>query len=154
MEADGAAPHSRVFPEMSKDEHVRFERYIMRQRIALEERHDSFIADETPLDFLNYLYNICAPHPELMTPAEFQSLRNEWLDLLPRYDRIIYLPFGQLPIVDDARRFTNENLLWLWDFSLNGIITSSCFPRLRRMPYSDRAARLDFCKNFIRDLNL
>jgi hypothetical protein len=152
LEQQGLMPHTRVFPEMTTEEHVTVERCMIRTRIQMEADAKDFVADETPLDFLNYLYNVCGPRPDLMPPDEFDLIRRAMLDLLTRYDFIFYLPFDQLPVVNDNRRFTNKNLLQLWDFSLRGIHEKYrliCRLPLHTMAYSDRRARLDHAFNIV-----
>jgi len=156
MEQGGDAPHTRFFPDMTPEEFVKFERYVQAARARVE-RHarwtgpGGYVADETPFDFLNYLYISSAAHPKFMSDSEFASLVEMQLSFLPWYDAIIYLPFGQLSIVDDQRRHTNRNQLEHWDLSLRGLIEKHaplCKSPVLTMPHADRAARLEFVQDF------
>lgn len=155
MEQNGDAPRTKFFPDMTPEEMVKFERYVQAARARVERQArwagpGGYVADETPFDFLNYLYLTSAAHPKFMNEEEFEDLVKLQLSFIPWYDAIIYLPFGQLPIVDDQRRHTNRRLLQYWDFSLRGIIqehTRGGNLTVHTMPHADRAARLEFVQN-------
>jgi hypothetical protein len=122
MEQLGQIPHTKFFPNMTPEEHVNFERVYVSVRLEMESLLPDFIGDETPLDLINYFYHVCAPHPELMSPLEFGTTVISLWEQARKYDFIWYLAPGQIPIVDDHRRFTNEHLLTGWDFTLRGLL--------------------------------
>lgn len=127
-------PHTNFFPDMYPNEKVAFERAVFNVRQDLESATDDWIADESPIDFLNYLYIMASPYPLLMNDEEFEYYVDAWKSSVARYDIIWYLPYGVLPIEDDKRRFTNPNLLRFWDYSMSGIIGELDIPCLRVMP--------------------
>ena len=122
MELRGKAPHTRYFPDLTTEEHIEFERCLLPMRKKMQEENPHFIADESPLDFINWYYVICGQHPELMPHEEFSLYYEEWLKQIDDYDLIWYLPFGSLPVVDDNRRFTNRVQLEFWDNAIRGLI--------------------------------
>ncbi len=122
LEQRGIMPRTKFFPEMTPEEHINFERAALVTRIEMEEEMKEFIGDETPLDFLNYFFHICAPHPEIMPAAEFEESAKKLWAQIEKYDLIWYVASGQIPIVDDNRRYTNEHLLTGYDFTLRGMI--------------------------------
>jgi nicotinamide riboside kinase len=115
-------PSTKHFPSMTREEHINFERAIHIVQRDIFHRANQGIFDESSLDFLNWYYIVCAPHPELMDDSELSYMvRDLWVQTRS-YDAIIYLPFGSLPVVNDNRRFTNEHQLRHWDYSLQGIL--------------------------------
>jgi hypothetical protein len=122
MDTLNQTPHTKFFPDMTREEHINFERAYVAARLDMESLMPDFIGDETPLDIMNYFYHVCAPHPEIMPPAEFEATMKSLWEQASKYDIIWYLAPGQIPIVDDNRRFTNKNLLEGWDFTLRGIL--------------------------------
>ena len=118
----GQTPHTKFFPDMTRQEHINFERAYVEVRLALEDSMPDFIGDETPVDIVNYFYHVCAPHPEIMPPAEFEATLTRLWAQTKKYDVIWYLAPGQIPIVDDGRRFTNQHLLAGWDYTLRGLM--------------------------------
>jgi AAA domain len=139
MELRGIAPHTRYFPDMTPEEHVEFERCLLPVRQQLQDENPHFVADETPLDFINWYYVICGQHPDLMPHEEFHKYHEKWVDQIKAYDLIWYLPFGSLPIVDDNRRFTNRVQLEFWDNAIRGLIlklSDELTGRIHIMPYN------------------
>jgi hypothetical protein len=122
LEEKGLMPHTKFFPELTPEEHINFERAAVSSRIAMENEQSEFIGDETPLEYINYLYLTCAPYPNLISPTELNVMIDALRSQLRRYDLIWYLPFGQLPVVDDGRRLTNEHLLKGLDYRLRGMM--------------------------------
>lgn len=122
LEQRGKLPSTKFFPSMTKEEHINFERAVLAVRSEMEDTMPDFIADETPLDYLNYFYHVCAPHQDIMPAEEFNLAEEKFWEQTQKYDIIWYLAPGQLPIVDDNRRFTNKGLLTGWDYTLRGIV--------------------------------
>jgi hypothetical protein len=122
---DGSARPNAKHPVLSKDVSGRphqFERVFHTVRCDLENSLPEFIADETPLDLINYFMHICAPFPDIIPQEEVEQMIKKQWELLSRYDIIWYLAPGQLPIVEDNRRYTNKSLLAGFDYTIRGMI--------------------------------
>jgi len=149
MAAQGHPVSTEYFPGMTRQEHVDFERHVWfcRQN-ALRNLGEDWVTDESPIDFINWFYIICGPYPEHMSADEFRFFKNCFLQELPAYDRVIYLPVGVLPIENDNRRFTNTVSLEFWDNAIRGLLfklSDTLGERLITMPrevlsVEDRAA--------------
>lgn len=122
LEKRGLMPKTKFFPDLSKEEHIEFERAVCKSWWDMEEILSHGIFDESPLDFINYFYSVCAAHRDIMPPVELKYLIDESWKRIKTYDIIWYLPFGKLNIVEDGRRFTNQNQLEYWDYSLRGLV--------------------------------
>jgi hypothetical protein len=118
----GRMPSTQHFPSMTPEEHINFERAIHIVQRDTFYKVPRGIFDESSLDFLNWYYVACAPHPELIAHDELAYMvRDIWVQTRS-YDAILYLPFGFLPVVNDDRRFINEHQLRHWDYSLQGLL--------------------------------
>lgn len=137
MEELGIAPHTRYFPEQTPQEDIDFERAVLTKRVELEDACGSFVADESPLDYLNYIYIMCCRHPKLISSSEVEDMVGLMTKRLETYHLIWYLPFGVLPTVDDGRRHCNIPLLRHWNYALQGLLADHqelLGSRLRVMP--------------------
>lgn len=123
LESQGRPVSTKYFPGMTRAEHIDFERHLYHVRCMMEvELGEDFVTDESPIDFLNWFYIICGPHPEIMSADEFRFFKMLWMKQIPSYTAIWHLPVGVLPIKDDNRRFTNTVSLEHWDNAIRGLL--------------------------------
>lgn len=134
LDERGLTPSTKFFPEMSREDHLNFERAMFSIRVGEETALQNFVADETPLDFLNYLYHTCAPYPDLISTAEVKDMVQTMWHMTSKYDMIWYLAPGQIPVEHDNRRFTNEHLLAGWDYTLRGLVGALADKRKNNRP--------------------
>ncbi len=73
---------------------------VLARRIAFEETHDSFVADRAALDTAVYWLRWCSRGSNDATAALVAAARAH----MRRYSHVFLLPWGALPLVDDATR--------------------------------------------------
>jgi nicotinamide riboside kinase len=123
----GKTPSTKYFPGMTKLEHINFEKAIHSCRTLSEfiPSQSKVVYDESPLDFINYYYAVCAAHPDLLDSKMLEAMVQEMWHHLGSYDLIVYLPFNSINVEEDGRRFTNKPLLTFWDLSLKSLVNKA-----------------------------
>jgi hypothetical protein len=103
------------------------------QRGAEERARDGFVADRSSLDFAAFWL-----HYGLQDDADLTA---EFLDEMSaharRYERIVLLPWGALPLVDDGVRSTNRWTQLRYQALLEGLLERRAPERVLRISGGD-----------------
>ena len=101
-----------------------------REEAAIRE-HGGFVADRSPVDFLAFWLHYRFTDDMAATERFFGDL----LGRLPRYDRIVLLPWGVLPLLADGVRSSNPWLQRSYQATVEGLLQREVgAPRLAVMP--------------------
>jgi nicotinamide riboside kinase len=100
------------------------------QRQAEEAATEGFVADRSSVDFAAFWMRF-GFYYEKDAPQDFV---HRMLAHAPRYDGIVLLPWGAIPLVDDGVRSTNPWVQRHYQATVEGLLTRECPERLLRLP--------------------
>lgn len=109
------------------------------QREAEDDAVGGFVADRSSADYAAFWMHYGFHHDRDATEPRMAG----WLGHLPRYDRIVLLPWGVLPLHDDGVRSTNRWVQFMFQSLVDGLLSRHAPPGrlLRPPPPDDLAAR-------------
>lgn len=121
---------------------------VLARRIAFEGAHASFVADRAALDTAVYWLRWCPRGANDATAALFATARSH----MTRYSHVFMLPWGALPLVDDATRTPDRWYQYGMHALTLGVLRDWNVPHLA-LPASCVAIedRVEFCVNAVRD---
>lgn len=106
---------------LTPEETVNLEKELLRRKIELESRMDSFIADRSTLD--NLAYTLINSRRVFPKDELFEFTQTCITHTKNTYDHIIFLPFLEIPFVDDGFRLPISDEI-LCNFALLGMLES------------------------------